>query len=125
MDAEQQSLIPSPKVISESILGDYRYPREGNFPFQEPVTDHALKEVEAIKDKALSLGWSEAHLMQNRGRYKFPSGADYGLITLLRGRVVKDVKAHVIRMTSSSGVTLSFYRPDKKGNPGVRLIPPR
>jgi hypothetical protein len=36
--------------------------------------------VDAIRKQAQSLGWAEARLYQNRGRFAFPCGQDWGLV---------------------------------------------
>ncbi len=62
---------------------DWTYPADGAWKYREPVTARALAKVDAIRDQALSLGWSEARLYQNRGRFRFPCGEDYGLVCFL------------------------------------------
>jgi hypothetical protein len=58
----------------------YLYPPHGEFRFYEAVTPSAIAKVDAIRDTALSLGWSLPRLYQNRGRFRFPLGEDYGLV---------------------------------------------
>ena len=64
---------------------DWTYPADGVWKYREPVTARALAKVDAIRDRALSLGWSEARLYQNRARFRFPCGEDYGLVCFMDG----------------------------------------
>ena len=41
--------------------------------------------MDAIRDQVLALGWTEAHLYQNRSWSHFPYSSDYGLVTYLEG----------------------------------------
>ena len=58
----------------------YLYPKDGEWRFTEKVPQSAIDKVDAVRDQALSLGWSEARLYQNRGRFRFPCGEDFGLV---------------------------------------------
>ena len=58
----------------------YLFPKDGDWRFTQRVPPSAVAKVDAIRDQALSLGWSEARLYQNRGRFRFPCGQDYGLV---------------------------------------------
>jgi hypothetical protein len=51
--------------------------------FTHPVSDHAIRCVDAIRDRALALGWTHEALYQARGRLCFPFGGDYGLVCFL------------------------------------------
>lgn len=88
------------------------YPTEGDWPFTEPVSPEAIAKVDAIRDQALALGWSEAALYQNRGRYRFPVGGDYGMVCFLHdGCEIGDVGGEYIEIVRSSGSKLRHYRP--------------
>ena len=68
--------------------------------------------VDAIRDQALALGWSEAALYQNRGRYCFPVGGDYGLVCFLHdGREIGQVTRESIEIVMPSGSRLRHYGP--------------
>lgn len=77
-----------PRNLSERAVPDkppssvpqYLFPKDGDWRFTQRVTPSAVAKVDAIRDQALSLGWSEARLYQNRGRFRFPCGQDYGLV---------------------------------------------
>ncbi len=80
------------------------YPAEGDWPFHEPVTVEAVEQVDGIRAEALALGWTEPALYQNRGRYRFPCGQDYGLVCFLgRGRSVESVDAHAVSIRTQGG----------------------
>ncbi len=58
----------------------FRFPTTGDFRFEHPVSPEAVAAVDAIRDRAESLEWAEARLYQNRGRFAFPCGQDWGLV---------------------------------------------
>ena len=61
------------------------FPRDGEWEFTSPVTPDAIAKVDAIRDTALELGWTEAALYQNCGRHPFPYGQDYGVVCFVSG----------------------------------------
>lgn len=72
----------------------YLFP-EGDFPFHCQVTREAVQIVREIADEAKALGWTEHQLFQNRSRFKFPHGKEYGLVCFVKPgqsirRVFKD-----------------------------------
>ncbi len=72
------------EALTELVNGDfdeeYLYPRNGDWRFTQPVQRSTLDKVNAIRELALSLGWHEARLYQNRGQLRFPCGDDWGLV---------------------------------------------
>lgn len=87
------------------------YPQDGDWPFMEPVSPGALAKVNAIRDRALGLGWSDAALYQSRGRYRFPVGGDYGLVCFLHDDCeIGDVAGEYIGIVRPSGSRLRHYR---------------
>lgn len=52
--------------------------------YEHRVSEHAVSMVDAIRDRALALGWTHAALYQVRGRFRFPFGQDYGLVCFIR-----------------------------------------
>jgi len=99
------------------------FPADGDWPFTEPVSPEAVAMVDAIRDHALALGWSEAALYQNRGRLRFPVGGDYGLVCFLpAGSGIGEVVEHSIVIVMPSGSRLRFYRP--KSGPLVPISGP-
>jgi len=93
----------------------YLFPKEGDWPFTQEVSPSAVAKVNAIRDKAVSLGWSEARLYQNRGCLRFPYGQDYGLVCFVDDNVrVGEVTRQSIEIvgTTSQENRLRFYNPD-------------
>ena len=68
------------------VVQGHLYPPDGNWRFVCPVSRQAIAKVDAIRDQALSAGWTEARLYQNRGRLRFPCGGDYGLVCFVHGK---------------------------------------
>ena len=60
----------------------YLFPEDGEWVFTQPVWPSAVPKIDAIRDQARSLGWREAQLYQNRGRFRFPCGPN-GLVCYL------------------------------------------
>lgn len=82
-----------------------------DLPFDRPVTAEALGEVDAIREQAMALGWTEAELYQTRGRFAFPCGNQYGLVTFLdREHHVGPVNVHAIDILCRSGAIQRMYR---------------
>ena len=61
----------------------YLFPEDGDWKFTQPVWLSTVPKVDAVRDQARALGWSEAQLYRNRGRFRFPCGQDYGLVCFL------------------------------------------
>jgi len=59
----------------------YLYPTDGVWEYTVPIDPEVIKIINSIRDEALSKGWSEAALYQNRGH--FIAGKWYGLICIL------------------------------------------
>ena len=76
---EQDARHPPDHAAREAMpqtAPQYLFPKESDWPFTQEVSPSAVIKVDAIRDQALSLGWSEARLYQNRGRLHFPCGED-------------------------------------------------
>ena len=101
---------------SDQPVEPYLFPKDGNHPFTEKVLPAAVAKVDAIRDQALALGWSEARLYQNRGRLRFPFGGDYGLVCFIgEDKRVGEVAKHHIEILVGSPPResrLRFYNPD-------------
>jgi len=74
-----------------------------------------VAKVDAIRDRALALGWSERGLYQNRGQFRFPYGEDYGLVCFIGeeqriGEVTKQYIEIVSPLPREN--RLRFYNPD-------------
>ena len=74
-----------------------------------------MPKVDAIRDQALSLGWSESQLYQNRSRFRFPCGQDYGLVCFLEDdKRIGEVTRQSIEIIGPPPQEnrLRFYNPD-------------
>ena len=58
----------------------FLFPQTGDWRFTEPVKPESVRKVDAIREAAQAKGWSDERLYQNRGRFSFPLGQDYGLV---------------------------------------------
>ncbi len=99
----------------------YLYPPSGDWPFSTPVAPEAVRQVDAIREEAFAKGWREAQLYQNRGRFRYPLGRDYGLVCCLEpgkelGAVTK-LYIELIHTRSHDRHALRFYNSD--------MFPPR
>jgi len=104
-------------ALEEKPLPDSRflYPKDGEWQFTQEVSSQAISKVDAIRDKAVSLGWNEARLYQNRGCLRFPYGQEYGLVCFWDGDVrIGEVTRQSIEIvgTTSKENRLRFYNPD-------------
>jgi hypothetical protein len=89
------------------------FPADGDWRFMEPVSPEALAHVDTVREQALSLGWTEAGLYQNRGCYRYPVGGEYGLVCALRGgHTIGQVSRESIEIISPRGSRLRHYNPD-------------
>lgn len=70
-----------PEIVGEHT--PFRFPSQGFYSLLHPISDEAIREVDAIRNQALALGWTNARLYQNRGRIRFPCGPDWGLVCFL------------------------------------------
>jgi len=97
------------------------YPAEGEWPFTEPVTPEAVAKVDAIRDQALALDWSEAALYQNRGKLRFPYGDDYGLVCFLHeGYEISEVTGESIEIVMPTGSRLGLWK--RAASPHARRV---
>ena len=74
--------LPKPTKNSEQVSPKpYLYPETGNWEYSVPIDPDVVKIIDSIRNEAISKGWSEASLYQNRGH--FIAGKWYGLICIL------------------------------------------
>ncbi|MBI4910957.1 MAG: hypothetical protein HY820_45525 [Acidobacteria bacterium] len=67
--------------------------------FEHRLSEHAISLVDAIRDRALALGWTHGALYQARGRLRFPFGQDYGLVCFIHDKDrLGDVAADAIEI---------------------------
>ena len=85
LDPINRQPIDAPRELMRTppTVPPYLFPEHGDWKFTQPVRLSTMPKVDAIRDQARSLGWSEAQLYQNRGRFRFPCGQDYGLVCFL------------------------------------------
>jgi len=113
---------PSHPFVRPGPMGWY-YPQTGTFAFHQEVTDEALTAVRAIRDEAISLGWSEASLFQNRAHLLYPIGQDWGLVCFLeKGRTLGTISREFIEIVhhekNGRSSRLHFQNPElMKGQP--------
>ena len=99
--------------VVEAAPPAHLYPANGDWRFTEPVSPEAVAKVDAIREQALTAGWSEAQLYQNRGRCSFPCGQDYGLVCFLHGDDrVGEITRQSIEIVNARGTRLRFYNLD-------------
>jgi hypothetical protein len=109
---------PKPRELPQRqppIPPAYLYPPHGEWRFHEVVTPSAIAKVDAIREQALSLGWTLPRLYQNRGRFGFPLGEDYGLVCFVgEDERIGEVTARSIEIHGipPRDHLLKFYNPD-------------
>jgi len=80
----------------------FRYPPDGNWEYTSKVDPGAVKLIDAIRDEALSKGWTMASLYQNRGH--IIAGKWYGLICVLDSTdVIVSVDSEFITIRTFKG----------------------
>jgi len=103
----------APSSTSSSNTTMHMYPTEGDWKFTRHVPPEAVAKVDAIRDRALACGWSEARLYQNRGKYKYPCGGEYGLVCCFDdGQTIGEVTRRYIEIVCRSGVIQKFHNMD-------------
>ena len=125
LDRRPNAAPPVPKASSPA-LPPYLYPQDGDWRFTQRVRSSAVTKVDAIRDQAISLGWSYTRLYQNRGRFRFPCGEDYGLVCFLdENKRIGEVTRQSIEIVGSppNESRLRFYNPRKWINHGSRKRP--
>jgi hypothetical protein len=91
------------------------YPKNGKQRFAFAVSAAAVAKVDAIREKAAALGWSEASLYQNRGRLRMPYGKEYGAVCFLDEDIqIGEVTKQSIELVRArrDGSCLRFYNPE-------------
>ena len=100
---------PTPQSEPASVKA-HLFPADEDWPLTESVTAQALAQVDAIRDHALSLGWTEASLYQNRGRLRFPAGGENGLVCFLHLEDrIGEISAQSIEIIRPNGSRLRHY----------------
>jgi hypothetical protein len=92
---------------------DHQHQVDERHPLTYPVLPEAIAKVDAIRDKALALGWTENGLYQTKGRFRFPCGQDFGLVCFLeKVENIGEVTKQYIEIIRPSGVRQRFYNRD-------------
>jgi len=91
------------------------YPSDGEWPFTQSVDFDDFIKVDAVSAAAKAQGWSHADLFQNRGRFAYPYGQDYGLICSVRHRTIGEITPEAIELLPEQrdGSPLMFARPHR------------
>ncbi len=114
----RKTIHPPAKPVGRDFhpeVEQYLFPKDGNQPFTEKVSPSAVAKVDAIRDQALALGWSERRLYQNRGHFRFPCGDEYGLVCFIgETQRIGEVTKQCIEIISPPPREnlLRFYNPD-------------
>jgi hypothetical protein len=110
----------------EASLPITAFPVAGHFPFIVSPTFEDYLAVNAIRDQALALGWTDADLFQTCGQFQFPCGQDYGLVGCVQGRAIGEVTSEAIALLpeTSDGAVLRFHRPRRPVPPEVTTNEP-
>ena len=114
LDRRPNAAPPVPKA-SPPAVPPYLFPEDGDWRFTQRVRTSAIPKVDAVREQALSLGWSEAQLYQNRGRFRFPCGEDYGLVCFLdENKRIGEVTRQSIEIVGPppSENRLRFFNPE-------------
>jgi hypothetical protein len=86
------------------------------------VAPEAAGLVDAIRDRALALGWTLESLYQTRGSIRYPLGKDYGVVCYLKaGDRIGDVSTHSIEIILPNNIRQRFYNPNVD-QPWIRRI---
>jgi hypothetical protein len=87
-----------------------------------PVSPETAALVDAIRDRALALGWSRESLYQTRGSHRFPLGNDYGLVCYLKpDDRIGEVTARALEIILPNNIRQRFYNPNAD-QPWIRRV---
>lgn len=81
------------------------------------VTLESVRKVDAIRDRAMALGWSRTSLYSNAGELAFPFGHGFGLVCFVHGfRTIGEVTTETIEILQPTGDNqtrrLVFHNPE-------------
>jgi len=101
------------KRLAPDLDLSFRFP-EGDdlaLPFHQTVRRSALQKVRVIEETAVSAGWTLPELYQNRGRFRFPYGQDWGIACFIdHDQKLGEVTPHAIALITRNGHSLYFRR---------------
>jgi len=111
--ADDDDIAGSRVPVAPSGPTGFHFPARGAWPCTEPVAADAIAKIDAIRENALALGWSEAALYQNRGHLRFPVGDEYGLVCFLGDdATIESVARDAVTIRHVRGNALRFHNPD-------------
>jgi len=104
----------------ERALGEVRYlapeptghlyPAGQRWKHRRWVSDQSVAKVRVVEERARALGWTEAQLLQNRGRFPYPIGGDYGLVCYLGwNEEIGEITSDWIELRGPRGCRSRFY----------------
>ncbi len=103
------NILPMPSLNNKGKT-IFMFPADATLPICNPVSDWAIAQVDAVKDNAISLGWTESSLYQNQGTFAFPYGFDWGIVNFIdNGDRLGEVTSRTIELKTSTGSVLRFY----------------
>ncbi|MHB9129979.1 MAG: hypothetical protein ACYDBB_02680 [Armatimonadota bacterium] len=100
----------------EASLPILSYPIPGDWRFEASPSFEDYLKINDIRERAHTLGWSDAELFQTCSNLAFPYGQDYGLVSFLHGRAIGDITADGVALLPEKpgGAVLTFHRPHRK-----------
>jgi len=104
---------PRPKKLPPDLDPAFHFPEAEDpaFPFHQHVRSSALAKVRDIEGQALSAGWTLPELYQNRGRFRFPYGQDWGIACFIDpDQKLGAVTSLAIELITKGGHSLYFRR---------------
>jgi len=112
---EQEAVerIPRTKRIPPDLDPAFHFPEAEDpaLPFSQTVRLSALAKVRTIESLALAAGWTLPELYQNRGRFRFPYGQDWGIACFIDpDQKLGAVTIHSIELITRNGHSLYFCR---------------
>ena len=86
------------------------------------VSPESAALVDAIRDRAVAMGWTHESLYHARGSLRFPLGSDYGLVCYLKpGDRIGAVTRHSIEIILPNNIRQRFYNPNVD-QPWIRRV---
>lgn len=91
------------------------FPCDRTHKFNTTLTLDSARKVTAIEKVAYGLGWTDADLYQNQGRFPFPCGNEYGLTCFISkdttiGEITPDSIELIHRKEFRRGSVLKYYK---------------
>jgi hypothetical protein len=119
-----QAVLAAIRTLEPGVYVPPRAEADGRRP-QPPARDdekikRAIRLVDAIRDRALELGWSLERLYRHKGFHNRPFAAEYGLVCYLGPQDrIGEVASRSIEIILPNNVRQRFYNPEA-GQPWIR-----